>query len=169
MIVVHSGFGDDYDSIRDNLWNLVTMARLKYPEYSLHFTGHSLGGALATLASLEAVYSLKYDNVTIVTFGSPRVGGVMFAYTWNTLLSSRSLRLVHEFDLVPHLPPSKIGFSHVGMEVWQHKGHIEKCRESIEDPSCSYSVPFIEGVVSDHFEYIGIKFNCTSVPKELLE
>lgn len=44
----------------------------------LVITGHSLGGALATLAAVGLVKNcgacVRSDNLTVMTYGSPRVG-----------------------------------------------------------------------------------------------
>lgn len=43
-------------------------------EWHLYVTGHSLGGALATLATLDHRRRYPTANVTMYNFGSPRVG-----------------------------------------------------------------------------------------------
>ena len=44
-----------------------------HPDAELVVTGHSLGGALATMASADLVLNRKMAKVRAVTFGSPRV------------------------------------------------------------------------------------------------
>jgi hypothetical protein len=80
------------------------------PGLTLWFTGHSLGGALATIAG----YRLR-DTGALYTFGSPRVGNVAFAYAF----SSRRLphhRVVHRHDIIPCLPTPLplITYEHTG-------------------------------------------------------
>lgn len=74
------------------------------------FTGHSLGGALATVALNEA-YSVL-EGASLVTFGSPRVGNGMFAAGMNMKLD-RARRYVHGLDIVPNLPMEILGYEHV--------------------------------------------------------
>ena len=53
----------------------------EYPDYHLYTTGHSLGGALATLFEMEAGASKDpriKKPVTCITFASPRVGNLSF-------------------------------------------------------------------------------------------
>lgn len=76
------------------------------PGYDLYFTGHSLGGALATHAAADAYLSgISGKRKTFVySFGAPRVGNVEFLAGWNSGVAG-SYRIVHNEDIVPHLPP----------------------------------------------------------------
>jgi hypothetical protein len=64
---VHSGFLNDYNSIKNDLLLKIE----KYNFYEMIACGHSLGGALAILFACEFKKSC-------VTFGSPRVGDKIF-------------------------------------------------------------------------------------------
>lgn len=80
---------------------------------SLWFTGHSLGGALATLA----VARLREKDIPVYglyTFGSPRVGDRAFERTFNADFKSKSFRFVNNNDTVTRIPPREMGYSHVG-------------------------------------------------------
>jgi triacylglycerol lipase len=69
------------------------------PGRTVWFTGHSLGGALATLAA--ARFASAWDDVRVCTFGAPRVGCPDFAAGYRPRLH----RIEHAEDLVCHLPP----------------------------------------------------------------
>ena len=80
-----------------------------YPDYKLYITGHSLGGALALLTSVEA--SVRFATpeipVTCVTIANPRVGDNRFRGAIQALERAKKLRCatVHNFlDLVPSMP-----------------------------------------------------------------
>jgi pimeloyl-ACP methyl ester carboxylesterase len=96
---VHAGFLEALDSIGDEIYRV-----LKDPKLTeVAFTGHSLGGAIATLAALRAEREgIKVSSV--YTFGSPRVGNQKFALAYNQLLGDRTFRIVNEGDLVSLLP-----------------------------------------------------------------
>ncbi|CAN0306134.1 unnamed protein product, partial [Ectocarpus fasciculatus] len=47
---------------------------LKNQDWHVYITGHSLGGALATLAALDHRRRYPEAKVTMYNFGSPRVG-----------------------------------------------------------------------------------------------
>lgn len=65
-------------------------------------TGHSLGGALATLlvTELSATTKLKPQAWT---FASPRVGDAVFAARYGGL-STVSWRIYNQVDVVPYFP-----------------------------------------------------------------
>jgi len=82
----------------------------KYKDYKPTFTGHSLGGALATLAAFRTVSEkwAKSEEVLVYTFGQPRVGSYSFATAYNHLVPN-SYRVVNAgWDLIPHIPPCRL-------------------------------------------------------------
>ena len=78
--------------------------------------GHSLGGAMATLAGPDIKRNLNQENVDICTFGGPRVGKPDFRGKFNAEIA-RCYRVTNQFDIVPHLPTIVTGWMHVGEEV----------------------------------------------------
>lgn len=89
------------------------------PSYKLVVTGHSLGGAVATIAaaSLRAA-GLPCD---LYTYGSPRVGNAAFAQ-FVTDQAGAEFRVTHTDDPVPRLPPILFGYRHVSPEYWIYAG-----------------------------------------------
>jgi triacylglycerol lipase len=102
---VHSGFLKAFAEVRDRLDAIV---RAKRPGQKLWLAGHSLGGALATLAAAH----LGRDAVQgLYTYGCPRVGDAAFA----GVLPERShCRFVHRDDWVTTVPPEFLGYVHAG-------------------------------------------------------
>jgi hypothetical protein len=99
--------------------------------YELSITGHSLGGALATLLSFYAATSSTFDNlktIRVFTFAAPRVGCQRFLYAYQYLEQIGKIRLArfsNTQDIVPLIPfvdQFKIGrpYMHVGMHVRLH-------------------------------------------------
>ena len=71
--------------------------------YSLYITGHSLGGALAVIATKE----LDRDTLAACyTFGSPRVGNEEFGEE----IRAPIYRIVNAADGVPRVPPSLLTY-----------------------------------------------------------
>ena len=71
-------------------------------------TGHSLGGALATLG---AAYLSGWGLAACYTFGAPRVGNKEFSSSLQTPI----YRVVNPLDTVPHIPTPLRGYRHAGV------------------------------------------------------
>jgi hypothetical protein len=88
-----------------------TFDRIKYEEFKQYiFVGHSLGGAMASIALFDLVRQGKLAPVTsgikspvLITYGQPRTGNYMFA---NELSKYAPIifRHVNDNDLVPGIP-----------------------------------------------------------------
>lgn len=50
---VHAGFLSSWQDSKGQIVDALTQARARNPSYSIIFTGHSLGGAISTLAAAE--------------------------------------------------------------------------------------------------------------------
>jgi triacylglycerol lipase len=98
--LVHKGFRDAFNAVREPLDHLLT--ELSCPVY---FTGHSLGAALATLAAVT------YSPAAVYTFGSPMAGNSAFTAA---LQGTPGYRIVNSSDIVTQLPPPILGFCHTG-------------------------------------------------------
>jgi hypothetical protein len=103
---VHRGFQGRFWSI----WPQIKRGFSGFsPGYPVLVTGHSLGGALASLAAYEFAKDFRFVP-TLVTFGSPRVGDKGFVRAFGETVKD-SLRIQHHDDLVPRVP--KIFYEHV--------------------------------------------------------
>jgi hypothetical protein len=99
---VHQGFYYAFDSILIELRKFVS--GLKNVN-AIHCIGHSLGGAVATLAADWIKASGLINSVKLYTFGSPRVGLEMFATKSTSRLTDKNIfRVYHQTDPVPLLP-----------------------------------------------------------------
>ncbi|MFC4100825.1 lipase family protein [Paenibacillus xanthanilyticus] len=97
----HHGFTDIYMSARKAIHELLDQLPNDKP---LFVTGHSLGGALATLAALDIAANRKHKQLIVYTFAAPRVGDPKFVRKYNHTVPYH-VRIQNEFDIVPHLPP----------------------------------------------------------------
>lgn len=113
---IHSGVGGKvqryFQNVFDSLYsgvryNLKPLIR-KYPTYKVVFTGHSLGGATASITSATLVKEniLTRDNTLLYTYGMPRVGNKIYAEAHDNLVP-QSWRVVREGDIVTRFPPCR--------------------------------------------------------------
>uniref|UniRef100_K3Y5G4 C2 domain-containing protein n=1 Tax=Setaria italica TaxID=4555 RepID=K3Y5G4_SETIT len=122
------GFLGAYDSVRNRIMALIKFAvgyqdeedAENIPRWHVYVTGHSLGGALATLLALELSSSQMAKNgvifVTMYNFGSPRVGNRRFAEVYNAKVKD-SWRIVNHRDIIPTVP-RLMGYCHVEAPVY---------------------------------------------------
>jgi len=107
---VHRGFYRAFIAVADDIESAL-QAPLADGRH-LWITGHSMGGALATLA----VPWLCARGVPVsgaYTFGTPMVGGVRLSNLFRSLPVDRFHRYVQEGDPVPGLPPEPTNYEHV--------------------------------------------------------
>lgn len=119
---------------------------------------------MASFCALDLAISFGSDNVHLMTFGQPRVGNAAFA-SYFTKYVPNTIRVTHEHDIVPHLPPyffflPHLTYRHFPREVWEHDGGgnstFQMCDGSGEDPNCCRSVFVLFWSASDHLTYLGV-------------
>jgi triacylglycerol lipase len=120
---VHEGFNKAIDAIWEAL--LLTVVKLRTQDQPLFLTGHSLGGALATLATRRLIHAGQSVQ-GLYSFGSPRVGDRTYMESFNGALTGRAFRVVNDEDIVAKLPFKAIGYCHVG-EKYRFDGTGQLC------------------------------------------
>ncbi|EER24741.1 Lipase family protein [Coccidioides posadasii C735 delta SOWgp] len=156
---VHAGFMTSWVNARAAILGPLSDTIAKYPDYQLVVTGHSLGGAVAAIASLEL--RARGWNPQVTTFGEPRIGNRALAeylndqfslptdslppsFVRNEEKSSPSFcRVTHVDDPVPLLPLSEWGYYPHAGEIFISKpdlppslGNLRFCIGDA-DPRCS--------------------------------
>eukprot|EP00242_Pyramimonas_sp_CCMP2087_P017094 CAMPEP_0198223192 /NCGR_PEP_ID=MMETSP1445-20131203/91456_1 /TAXON_ID=36898 /ORGANISM="Pyramimonas sp., Strain CCMP2087" /LENGTH=457 /DNA_ID=CAMNT_0043901951 /DNA_START=246 /DNA_END=1617 /DNA_ORIENTATION=+ len=97
--LVHGGFLTLYAALREQLIQILAdhLTSAHRQQRTVQITGHSLGGALATLAAVDtaslcdAYAHLRPGNIRLYTFGAPRVVKSEFATTYHNLLANHKL------------------------------------------------------------------------------
>jgi pimeloyl-ACP methyl ester carboxylesterase len=102
---VHRGFGEAYAEVNERVDAVV---RALQPGQRLWLAGHSLGGALATLAAAHVGPGTVSG---LYTYGCPRVGNAAFVAT---LPQHDHWRIVHRDDSITTVPPAWLGYVHGG-------------------------------------------------------
>ena len=121
---VHKGFKRITDKIIKDLVKMlerVSLSKRLYQEIRVYICGHSLGGAVAQLLSVnkqvhQALNKLfsRRPHIHVITFGAPRVGNVRFAQYINNHRYVKVTRFNNHNDIVPTLPPYAYGYYHAG-------------------------------------------------------
>jgi len=128
---VHDGFSSQYGAAHKDI--IATLERHPAAEYVVTM-GHSLGGAIASVAALDAAHRLPKlaaaGRVRSITFGSPRPGSEAFVARYQALVK-HTLRVVNEDrvcmannplakvqadacrDKVTQVPPAGAEYAHV--------------------------------------------------------
>lgn len=165
--LVHTGFFMSYNAsdLAPNITTAVRALKAQYPNAPLYVAGHSMGAAMAHICAMDLKFTLEFEDVNVYTYGSPRIGNTVFKDFFNKIVNE-SVRVTHNRDIVPSVPPQFVGFHHVAREVWQLDGAKYfgtkvylpwVCDGSGEDPVCHNSVCFM-GLctsIADHMHYMG--------------
>lgn len=110
--LVHLGFEAVYGSVRSSIFNVL---RAQRQTTRITLVGHSLGGAMVTLAAPDIAVNLQ-KPVDVFTVGSPRVGKPDFRANFNARIVE-CFRVTNQLDIVPHVPTLATFWRHVGEEV----------------------------------------------------
>ena len=113
---VHHGFAKGADEVATWVGSAVSK------EKPVWVTGHSLGGAIATLTAFS-LHLGGWNVAPVYTFGCPHVGDPEFAGV--VARDIESYRVVNDDDIVPHLPAGP-GYAEHGQEIWFDAG--SNCR-----------------------------------------
>ena len=103
---VHGGFHEAYEAVSDEVIAAVQTLMTAHTSANIMVTGHSLGGALATLCAVDIKRRINPTvKVFLYTFGSPRVGNDKMAdYIMTKYPDGQYSRVTHYDDMVAHVP-----------------------------------------------------------------
>lgn len=178
---IHAGFLDAWQNNDIVVTFMIETALTQYPSYKLIVTGHSLGGATATVA---AAYLRKAGHACdLYTYGSPRVGNeqfVQYMMTTSTVpvnngSSSHNYRITHYDDPVPRLPPTTwfLGsFRHISPEYWLKSENalnasvadFKVCKGTKND-NCNAGTGGLD--ITAHKQYFGYLSACGDISYQL--
>ena len=165
---IHNGFrnylnretevdGDgDLTKLEQITQNLEEIMESDCEGFDVYVTGHSLGGALATLYGLRLAQTKKFPIVNIVSYASPYVGTEGFKKAFRQAELDgivRHIRVSNTNDCIP-ANPCIGGFSHVGVNLELRSSGPVMNYEGVENPSLP--VAFIAFLTS--FGSILVKF-----------
>ncbi len=95
-------FDDDLPSLKDEIETALEQCQ---SDAQVYVTGHSLGGALATLATLHIKIATDFKSPILYAFANPRVGNRDFASHFNNI---ECYRIANSEDIVPTVPLASV-------------------------------------------------------------
>ena len=168
------------NTIRAKLFQDLNTVKAKYTTASYIITGHSLGGALATLAAFDLSKSgvISKSKMQVYNYGSPRVGNYEFVKAF-AQEGIPIYRIVNSKDPVAHVPPCiKINGKcsqgpqqpgliwapyHVNNEYYYPDSTMKNGQYKVcinEDPDCAKGVSIISYNLNTHLYYFGERIGC---------
>ena len=115
---VHGGFQGEINK----LWDLIVEKIDELKDHKIYITGHSLGGAMATICA-KRLQERKVEVQCLYTYGSPRVGD----RRWVKSLQIPHYRFQNNNDVVCKVPFWIMGYRHHGKNVYiGYNGKIAK-------------------------------------------
>jgi len=168
-VAVHEGFWDAWQDLKLEAIAVIAGLKTRHGTNRVLAVGHSLGGALASLAALDLTLSSDL-HASVMSYGAPRSGNGEYHKLVHERISY-NWRITHHHDLVVHLPPQRLGFYHTATEIhFPKRGDLsyKVCDGSGEDPRCANSCSWVVGGVctsiSDHLHYLGVGIaSCTAL------
>ena len=98
--------------IKEDLFNnLKSLTGINEEDYQIIFTGHSIGGAIASISSFfyNKEYKFTAQNI-LITFGQPRVGSERFAKELTNIMNNQTYRIARPNDIATLFPMKDIDF-----------------------------------------------------------
>jgi predicted lipase len=144
-IRVHKGLYEEY-----LLYKNAVIEALNHT--NIVISGHSSGAALAMFLAYD-IHNVY--NVTLYTYGKPRIGNKDFAesVSESTLLH---YRITHSDDIVPHLPEEIFGYVHTNTEFWFYDDTLNYivCKDRESDECSNSCAPIHCTSTKDHLYYL---------------
>lgn len=110
----------------------------------LFITGHSLGGAMATIAAAIMMHENK-AVASVYTFGQPRTMRPLTSMKFNTKCKNIFFRFHNNNDIVTRIPARIAGYSHVGTYLY-----ISQEETIYEEVGCWFRfLDYVDGAISD--------------------
>ena len=117
---IHGGFLAAFQSVWGQIHETIEEFDADSKPRSVWVTGHSLGGALATITAAQMI---EDDDPIhgMYTYGQPRVGDRKFAREFDGEFEPRAFRHVNSHDIVTRVPPRRSP----GGDRYRHIGSLK--------------------------------------------
>lgn len=104
---LHSGFAGVYQAVREDIQKVIS----QFPTSKVVFTGHSLGGAVASIASADQWPGHQVETITV---GAPQIGDAKFAQ-WYGATGHHQNRIIQKSDPVTI---GNLNYEHADNSAW---------------------------------------------------
>lgn len=168
-VLVATGFQANVQALQDQVIPIVRSQLAMNPGYAIHITGHSLGGSMAAISSVQLKSAFPDAQILVTTQGEPRGGNKAFADRVDKLFPPETMtyiRATSTTDFVPQLPPvTNLGggtYVHHSGEVWQSREANTPETTVIcagqEDPNCTDGNGSTTATIipKEHIHYWGV-------------
>lgn len=120
--LVHGGFVKAYETVRSKITDIVGQLAKENHNRVIFVTGHSLGGGLAILCSVDLAVTLRLPPslIALTTWGCPKVGTFSFITRFNRVCPCAH-RFVMADDIITKLPMDP-AFQAISLNGWWHAG-----------------------------------------------
>ena len=116
----HEGFLNHFNAVWQDIEAKCNDLIATHPR-PVFFTGHSLGGAVATIASARWALDGDRQFTSTYTFGQPRAITLKSSRLLNASFGNRFFRFHNNNDIVSRVPTRLRGFSHIGQFIYIDK------------------------------------------------
>lgn len=113
----HRGFWKSVDDVWQPLYSKLMSLNTAGKKRPLFITGHSLGGAMATIAAARLIH-LDQPFTSVYTFGQPRALTRNTSRIFNAECKSRYFRFHNNNDIVTRVPARIMNYSHIGTYLY---------------------------------------------------
>jgi triacylglycerol lipase len=162
-ILVHRGFLNYFNEIKEDIISQINASSHLF--HTIQVTGHSLGGAMATIAAafigelvnnptIKEVVNFKPKDkakkrIVCHTVGSPRVGNIGFV-NWFHSHVDESMRIANDDDPITLFPISCL-YTHVSEAICiNDKCRVKELHSDVKWYWRILSFPFYKASASDH-------------------
>ncbi|CAM9188112.1 unnamed protein product [Discosporangium mesarthrocarpum] len=122
---VHRGQYEAVETVWGKMVPAIKELQAENPDIPIFVCGHSLGAALATIATSRLVLDEGITVRAVYPVGGPRVFHEDYASRFDAVFKNRHFRLVNNNDIVPRFPfdmeavsLSLFSFRHAGIEIY---------------------------------------------------
>lgn len=159
--MVAEGFYKSWESVKYYVQSIMNISTKE-----LWVVGHSLGGAICTLAAVEMKKTYPNCKVVSYTYASPKVGDQAFVNGYNDL-GIFTNRIQNYWDIIPRLPfTAVLGYEHVNTLILLRrfsKLNITKCVYDSAPPDNYLYDPFDWATQHSLITYLNLIGTCSDV------